>query len=231
MVITQCSECGGKVSTKAETCPHCGTTDALDDALEWKQATANRRRPELRELGWVAMKEVESVTRRSNLWTLYTSPKGRISRKTYWLWFFLPFAVLNMLSGFLSSQDAVPVILVILMVPLGIMGLLMWWAGLVVGVKRLHDRDKTGKHVLALVGSFFPAVIISGALFYDWFGGGAGPEQMGIVEEIFKVLLSAGPIVVWFLYFMYLSIVSGFLRGTYGPNRYGPDPLQGSAGD
>ena len=30
---------------------------------------------------------------------------------------------------------------------------------------------------------------------------------------------------VWSLYFMYLSISIGFLRGTDGPNRYGPDPL------
>jgi RNA polymerase subunit RPABC4/transcription elongation factor Spt4 len=32
MAITQCSECGGQLSTKAETCPHCGTTDGSDNS-------------------------------------------------------------------------------------------------------------------------------------------------------------------------------------------------------
>ena len=170
MAITQCSECGGNVSTMAEACPHCGTTDARDDALEWKHATPNRRLPELRELGWVDMKEAEPVTQRSNLWTQYTSLQGRISRKTFWLWFFVPIAVLSMLStlldlslgtyvsgaGFgpawLPGQASGPVSFT--------MTLLTLWPFTVGWVKRLHDRDKTGKYLAALYGSLITAVIL-----------------------------------------------------------------------
>ena len=224
MAITQCSECGGNVSTMAEACPHCGTTDALDDALEWKHATPNRRLPELRELGWVAMKEAEPVTQRSNLWTQYTSLQGRISRKTFWLWFFVPIAVLSMLStlldlslgtyvsgaGFgpawLPGQASGPVSFT--------MTLLTLWPFTVGWVKRLHDRDITGKHVVALYGSY---VLVYG-LGMEW--DGKGPVTFAVL-----------PMFALLVYFIYLVIIGGFLRGTDGPNRYGPDPLQGSAGD
>ena len=51
---------------------HGGATgDGLDDALGWRHATANRRLPELRELGLVTMTDEMRVTRsgrRARVW-------------------------------------------------------------------------------------------------------------------------------------------------------------------
>jgi len=39
-----------------------------------------------------------SITQRVALLTLYTSHRGRISQKTFWLWFYLPIGVLGTLA-------------------------------------------------------------------------------------------------------------------------------------
>lgn len=49
------------------------TGDAIDKALGWKHATANRRLPELRELGLIEMSEDTAVTRsgrRARIWRI-----------------------------------------------------------------------------------------------------------------------------------------------------------------
>mgnify|MGYP003138669246 FL=1 len=49
------------------------TGDAIDEALGWKHATANRRLPELREMGLVTMTEDTALTRsgrRARIWRI-----------------------------------------------------------------------------------------------------------------------------------------------------------------
>jgi uncharacterized membrane protein YhaH (DUF805 family) len=60
-------------------------------------------------------------------------------------------------------------------------GILVTWISIAVGIKRFHDRNKSGVWILII---FVPVI-----------GG------------------------LWYL------IECGFLRGTVGPNDYGPDPL------
>lgn len=81
------------------------------------------------------------------------------------------------------------------------------WIGLALGIKRLHDRDKSGWWLLLFY--FVPSVLetIGAAIL----GSGA----MFILGSI-----GAG-ISIWGL------IEIGFLRGTSGQNSYGPDPLAG----
>ena len=165
-----------------------------------------------------------AITQRSNIWTQYTSLRGRISRKKFWLWFLVPIAVFSLLSTSLDVsqggfgpdwfpwQVSGPVSFTI--------ALLMLWALMVGWVKRLHDRDITGKHVAALYGSY---VLLFG-LGPDWYPGGvfsptgfAGTSLLGLT------------LIAWNVYLWYLVVLGGFLRGTEGPNRYGPDALQGSA--
>jgi uncharacterized membrane protein YhaH (DUF805 family) len=87
-------------------------------------------------------------------------------------------------------------------------GLLVLFAGFAVAAKRLHDRDKSAWWLL---------------LFYlvPWILGTIG-FYIGAIEV--RVILGLGLayfcIVIWYL------VELGFLRGTTGPNRYGPDPLQ-----
>jgi uncharacterized membrane protein YhaH (DUF805 family) len=88
--------------------------------------------------------------------------------------------------------------------------LLMSFASLAVAIKRLHDRDKSAWWLLV------PWILLTIAYY-----------TLGV--ELRPILGLAGlAIAIW------LFVELGFLRGTAGPNRYGPDPLQiastGSAG-
>jgi len=118
---------------------------------------------------------------------------GRLNRAKFWLILiatdlvmFVVFGVLAVMGG--SSMDmaadgSMPTIGGGIVG--GIVALLVFvaavWIGLAVGVKRYHDRGKTG-----------------------WW-----------------VLIALVPVIggLWYL------IECGFLRGTVGPNIYGPDPL------
>ncbi|HKM64991.1 MAG TPA: DUF805 domain-containing protein [Acidisphaera sp.] len=109
----------------------------------------------------------------------YFSFYGRISRKTYWLNYFLPILVLDIIGSGIDyaagTQFVAAVVSLLTLVP-----------SLASGVKRCHDRDRSG-----------------------WF-----------------LLVGLIPIVggIWLL------VELGFLRGTPGPNRFGSDPLAGTAG-
>jgi uncharacterized membrane protein YhaH (DUF805 family) len=95
-------------------------------------------------------------------------------------------------------------------------GLLIWlvgfillvlatWSGLAVGVKRLHDRDKSGWWIL---------------LF--WLGPGfLGSWQTTTpdLSGVFILSLASLAILIW------AFVELGCLPGTPGPNQYGPDPL------
>ena len=93
-------------------------------------------------------------------------------------------------------------------------GLLVSCAGFAVVIKRLHDRDKSAGWLLL----FILVPLILQAIAY----------HAGAIEDIIILGGACFFIEIWFL------IELGFLRGTAGPNRYGPDPLQigltGSAG-
>ncbi|MBV8790433.1 MAG: DUF805 domain-containing protein, partial [Pseudolabrys sp.] len=75
-------------------------------------------------------------------------------------------------------------------------------ASIMVGIKRLHDRNKSGWWML---------------LFY-----GVPVMLDNIDRHVMESLVFTVPsfaITIWAL------VELGFLRGTPGPNRFGPDPL------
>jgi uncharacterized membrane protein YhaH (DUF805 family) len=83
-----------------------------------------------------------------------------------------------------------------------------------VGIKRLHDRDKSGWWLLLFYGGpYFTSLL--GYIF-------GGSDDLGRDVTPFLVValqyISAG-IVIWSLGEL------GVLRGTIGANRYGPDPV------
>jgi uncharacterized membrane protein YhaH (DUF805 family) len=107
---------------------------------------------------------------------LYLSPHGRISRKTYWL-ASLPLLPLFLVVDPLTTGDvdaatgvSALIVFAALLVP-----------NLMLGIKRFHDRDKSG-----------------------WF-------------MLLNLIPLIGP--VWLL------VELGFLHGSAGTNRFGPDPL------
>lgn len=82
-------------------------------------------------------------------------------------------------------------------------------AAAMIGIKRRHDRDNSGLDVIV-----FAVISILASLAFAL--GLTGP-----VLFVLQLALSLGGI--------YLFIVLGCLKGTNGPNSYGPDPLGGGA--
>src|SRR5262245_17686499 len=92
-------------------------------------------------------------------------------------------------------------IIVVLYIPL-------IWIGLALGAKRLHDRDKSAWWLLVFYA--LPTILSTAA------------DRTEDVQFIILHLISFG-ITVW------AFVELGCLRGTIGPNRYGPDPLSAPA--
>jgi uncharacterized membrane protein YhaH (DUF805 family) len=146
-------------------------------------------------------------------WTNFLfSFRGRLARGKYWLAGFLYVALwlAFFVIGLLLLGDRADDLLSFAGV-----GLLLWlvgvvlfavtcWSGLAVGVKRLHDRNKTGWWIVLF---YFAPSMLSGAQ-----ASGSGGGAMLLMLVGFAVS-------VWSF------IELACLRGTRGPNRYGPDPL------
>ena len=94
-----------------------------------------------------------------------------------------------------------------LLIALSVVGLVNLWINFALSVKRLHDRDRTGWWLAS------PAIV-----------GAAGLGLVKFMQSyegtvaVFAVIATAG-LMLW------LFVEIGFLSGTKGPNRYGPDPL------
>jgi uncharacterized membrane protein YhaH (DUF805 family) len=140
----------------------------------------------------------------------YFSPSGRISRSQYWLRWILPAGVplvalltLQIIGRETNSVRLDNIFAVIFV----LVFLILQWPGLVVMIKRIHDRDKTAKFAAFFYGSwliFMVASITTG-------GNGA----IAVVLLLLSLAIS-----IWFL------IEFGCLRGTIGSNRYGLDPVR-----
>jgi uncharacterized membrane protein YhaH (DUF805 family) len=133
-----------------------------------------------------------------NLGQLFFGFKGRINRAKYWLTFVVYIAVMIVVTGLAFRFGKVTMfflIAVVLYLPVAISGVL-------VGIKRLHDRDKSGWWLLVFY--LLPAIL-------RWLAEATGPYA------IFE--LASIAILIWGL------VELGVLRGTPGSNQYGPDPL------
>jgi uncharacterized membrane protein YhaH (DUF805 family) len=115
--------------------------------------------------------------------------QGRTNRAKFWLvavaLLIIEIIVLGVLCGGAMMSDdpqqALASLGPVAGIVLIILGLAVTWITIAVGIKRFHDRNKSGVWILII---FVPVI-----------GG------------------------LWYL------IECGFLRGTPGPNDYGPDPL------
>jgi uncharacterized membrane protein YhaH (DUF805 family) len=130
---------------------------------------------------------------------------GRINRAKYWLavllWMIAWGVALAILFAFGSSYFYPAIGLIIL---IGILGLV---SGIAVGIKRLHDRNKSGWWLLLFY--LLPAIL-------QQIAPHVGPS--GFIFSIAGFAIS-----VWMI------VELGCLRGTAGPNEYGPDPLGATA--
>jgi uncharacterized membrane protein YhaH (DUF805 family) len=134
--------------------------------------------------------------------SLLFSFRGRINRTKYW---FVTGVVtlgifLIVLSFALAELDGVG------LAPGFLLIVLLLISGLAAGVKRLHDRDKSGWWLL-----FYGA----GSGIFQAIGDALGGQGFALAWYLLSTLLWIGMI-----------IDLGILRGTPGPNRYGADPLR-----
>jgi uncharacterized membrane protein YhaH (DUF805 family) len=163
-----------------------------------------------------------------NVGAILFSFSGRINRAKYWLavlfWTVVSVVVCGVVATMLAKDlialGSEPTGAEILRVIFGYgLGLILVFllvlvpmvvSSFAIGVKRLHDRDQSGWWIV---------------LFY--FGPGvasaiAQSSDSGAVSLVLSLVSLA--ISIWAI------VVLGFLRGTRGPNRFGPDPLEAHAG-
>ena len=133
---------------------------------------------------------------------IFLSFQGRLNRKPYWLG---TIAILSLIIigvfgvTFLAGGGGG-------VVAIGVIYLLLLWPTLAISVKRLHDRDKSAWWLVV----FYVVPALLNVLGEAGDGDGVGAIIFG---------LGGLAISIWAL------VELGFLRGTVGANRFGPDPL------
>jgi uncharacterized membrane protein YhaH (DUF805 family) len=143
---------------------------------------------------------------------------GRLSRKPYWIGsievLIAAMLVVGGVAAVLSftGQAATPEELLRLAHPwLAGVGLILAYPAAALLAKRLHDRNRTG---------WLAGLLLVPLEVETWLDPAGSVAQTRLIYAIY-LAASAMTIVVgvWFL------VELGFLRGTVGNNRYGPDPL------
>ena len=141
---------------------------------------------------------------------LLMSFDGRINRQPYWMSVLvlvgISIVVLVVLGMILGFQSRAFIILTLLIQ----LALLYPWCALM--AKRLHDRNRPTWWVAFILVPFLLQNLAT--IFSDPANPGAVVTFLGLVTMV---------VAIWFL------IELGFLRGTVGPNDYGPDPLEAQA--
>ena len=112
------------------------------------------------------------------------------------------------------------------------------WPSFAIYIKRLHDRDMRGWWLLLPYVMMFVPVIAMALLnpnMMAMMSGGQLPVGGGVPQMpgggAWMMGLMGGAYLIAIIIFLWLFIVTGFLRGTRGPNRFGPDPLGATGGD
>jgi uncharacterized membrane protein YhaH (DUF805 family) len=145
--------------------------------------------------------------------TLLFGFNGRINRGKYWLavliyllvWIAFVAASIMWLGGFdmdrMFSMVGATLLLWLIAIVIIVASI---WSGIATGIKRLHDRAKSGWWIVLFW--FGPSVL-----------SGIGSTSAASTSFVFHIASFA--LTVW------AFVELGCLRGTTGPNEYGPDPL------
>ena len=128
---------------------------------------------------------------------------GRVNRAPWWIAGIVIYFILMVLFwvalGLAFAGLGVPAVVLA-----AAMLLVLLWVSLALGVKRLHDRDKSGWWLLLFY--LAPALLHS---------AGRQAHSGGWILTLIGFAMA-----IWAL------VELGFRRGTAGQNRYGPDPLR-----
>ena len=145
-----------------------------------------------------------------NLGEIYTGFEGRIGRAQFWIATILAIALILVIL-FISLWVVGEADLTVIRLNRLIITLVFLYPLLAVWVKRLHDRGRPGYMVVAFL---VPWLLHQATNLVGLTGD---PLLFTSVDILFLGINSV--IALWFI------IDLGLLRGTKGPNKYGPDPL------
>lgn len=132
----------------------------------------------------------------------YFSFQGRANRQRYWLTSLAAYA-LFLIVAFVG-----------IMIPfvgpvLGLVALVAFlWVVFATSTRRLHDRNKSAWWMLPM---YLPLLLLS---------------ALAGIAETSDPMAGAGLSVLTLPFSIWILIDLGCLKGTTGPNRFGPDPLQ-----
>jgi uncharacterized membrane protein YhaH (DUF805 family) len=146
-----------------------------------------------------------------DLGNLLFSFRGRINRAKYWLaiLIFILVSILAGIIGFVSGSEGLATTLS------SAVSLVTFVSGILVGIKRLHDRDKSGWWLLLFY--IAPGILLGVGMVSAFFGLAEESAGAGMTGLLFS--LAGLAIFIW------AFVELGCLRGTVGSNKYGPDPL------
>lgn len=133
--------------------------------------------------------------------SLLFSFEGRINRAKYWLAVAIYFVLTLVAIGLMFALPGMTGLVL-----MGIIYIAAIVSGIAVGIKRLHDCDKTGWWLLVFY-------LVPGLL-----GAAATNMDNSFILNGLSLAVS-----IWGV------VQLGFIRGTAGSNRYGPDPVPGAA--
>lgn len=159
---------------------------------------------------------------------MYFSPYGRVSRKSYWLNWILPYlgisivaAIIDVALGTTDPETGRPLNIVA-----GFTALALLWPNIAMTTKRLHDRGLSGWWQVTPLLFILPASVIA-YLYLNSPGSGTGSapvSEFGALQ-----IIGAVAMIAVFVLILWLTINVLFLRGQAGQNKYGDDPLLPSA--
>ncbi len=166
---------------------------------------------------------------------LFFNFEGRISRKSWWIGQLVLMAVslalalpLFWLFGvsidfYWNDEPSTPktalVELIVFLVTLR--------PFLAIDIKRIHDRRRTAYLIVPMY-LFELFMMAMDGLGKNLFTSYLDPRTQDITNLPLLIMLTIA-LAVMVLYFIWMIIELGFLRGTKGDNKYGPDPLADSA--
>src|SRR5690606_38623981 len=147
---------------------------------------------------------------------LYTTADGRLSRKDWWI------GVIGLIIASLVLTSILA--LVGLGGPYGwgqlIAYVILFYPGWCIGIKRRQDRDNNGTDFKVLLGLSGLLTLLQAL--------GIGVNMVDVGNGTFMPMPDMWLSLLFLLmgvFGIYMLVQLGFLRGTPGPNNYGPDPL------
>lgn len=156
-----------------------------------------------------------------NIKALLTTTDGRIGRQQWWIGIVVLIVisiVASIVLSILSFGNAA------VMAWFGVLiNLALIWPSYCVGIKRRHDRDSNGTDLKILIAGSVLLNLLTAT------GTGSSMTDMGGVMMPVPSIWLGALNVIFAIFAIYMLVQLGFLKGTAGPNNYGPDPLDGAA--